>query len=90
MTRLSYPVPGMGLAPRAHDSSKWLFSGNLTPIEWLGTGHAIRLVMTSQRAATLRMLINSLAIELESVKTAAEIRNLKLAIRSAEFELTNG
>ena len=42
----------------------------------------------TRRAATLRTHINALAAELATCQTAAEVRCLKQAIRSAEFELT--
>jgi hypothetical protein len=44
--------------------------------------------MTSQRAAALRDLIDSLAAELAVETNEAAIRCLKLAIRAAEFELS--
>lgn len=46
--------------------------------------------MTNQQAAALRDRINMLAEDLRKETGKAEIRNLKLQIRAAEIELTEG
>lgn len=50
----------------------------------------MQTTLTDRQAKTLRAYINQLARELEQAATKAEARNLKLAIRAAEFALAEG